>query len=194
MSPLDFIPIHARQGGSGGPTTVGLFVTVGPCCSLASDRIIKPCPGLVTPMPSQNRRPCNPPPPTPASVLGCPSYISQHLATSLLPFPGKQHQNKTWRTGEEEGAWAYGKKSGTPGWERLGTVLEKEELKPLPFLPQYPGPADLSYREEGLVKEKSGSSLGMLAKVPHLGALKKCFWATGTVSAGALGPQRLWVR
>lgn len=52
-------------------------------------------------------------------------------------------------------------------------MLEKEELKPLPFLPQHPGPADLSYREEGLVKEKSGSSLGMLAKVPHLGALKK---------------------
>lgn len=50
-------------------------------------------------------------------------------------------------------------------------MLEKEELKPLPFLPQHPGPVDLSYREEGLVKEKSGSSLGMLAKVPHLGAL-----------------------
>lgn len=46
MSPLDFILIHARQGGSGGPTAVGLFVTVGPCCSLASDHIIKPCLGL----------------------------------------------------------------------------------------------------------------------------------------------------
>lgn len=63
MSPLDFIPIHARQGGSGGPTAVGLFVTVGPCCSLASDHIIKPCPGFMTPMPSQNRRPCCPPTP-----------------------------------------------------------------------------------------------------------------------------------
>lgn len=74
---------HSCQAGwQWGPTSLwGYLSQLGPCCSLASDHIIKPCPGLVTPIPFWNRRPCNPPPPLPWVVLATYPNIWQPLSS-----------------------------------------------------------------------------------------------------------------
>lgn len=138
MCPLDLIPIHARQGsifrrGWGPHRLQGYLSQVGPCCSVCSDNSTELLPRLVTLFLSWNRRPRKP---ISASAPGCPGPYTPTSGSSHPTFPGRQHQNKSWRY-RENGQGAQGQEGRDPQhpWEvGGGQSLSLERMTSAPPL------------------------------------------------------------